>query len=207
MKSALIIALSIASFIAPSCAEDDESAEPSQTLTLTIDGKPHAIEPGKQVEVPGKFENPKVILTASAIRTFSYGGLKFDYPATFGWEAEIEPFMKTWTLEGNDLTIIIFAPIITMEFDDMISGMKEQMGAKDTKSEKCKRRFGTDEVEGQVFTADAFGAKVKVETYSIKTAKGPRLVVLQDSPTDDDAESDEAKSALKLISESFSVAK
>jgi hypothetical protein len=56
-------------------------------------------------------------------------------------------------------------------------------------------------------TADLIGTKIKVEAYSIKTAKGPRLIVLQDFPTDGKSESPEAKSALKIICESFAVPK
>jgi len=81
------------------------------------------------------------------------------------------------------------------------------MGAKDSKSAKCKRSFGKEEIEGEAFTAGGFGTTIMIEAYTIKTAKGPRLLMLQDSPGFRETQSDEAKTFLKTICESFSVAK
>ena len=111
------------------CFAIDESQEPPLKFTLEINGQQHELELNKPVKLDGAYNDPKIVLTASPIRQFTYGGVAFQYPASFAWEAEIESDNKmTWTLSGRDFTIIYFVGPDASSVEEYSQAVAEQFG-------------------------------------------------------------------------------
>lgn len=158
------------------------------------------------IEVPGKFTDPRIVLTAAATRTFQYGGVEFEYPAEFGWEAEVEATHRNWTLSGNDLTVMyhVFPDGVTVEM--FANAMIAQMGADKTTTSETKQRLGDQEYVGKRLLVDALGTKLTYDLYAIP-GKGTRILVLLDSLDESNKPSAEATRALPQIARTFKILK
>jgi hypothetical protein len=182
----------------------DDSKEPSLQYTLEIAGKAQAITLDAPIKVEGSFTNPEVVLKAAPTRRFTYGGIQFDYPAGFGWEAEISgPEEKTWTLSGNDFTIMYFVLPDAQAIDEFAAAMAAQFENAVTKIEESERTLGGQKRKGKRMTVRLVGTSIYIEFYSFPSASGARLLVLQDSPDEEQAISPEAAKALQLMERSF----
>ena len=53
----------------------DLDREPERAYTLILDGKEVALQPGQEVRIEGKFENPSARLELGATRHFAYAGI------------------------------------------------------------------------------------------------------------------------------------
>lgn len=184
----------------------DDSQEPPLAYTLTIDGQAHALTQGAPTQLTGTFRDPTVVLTAASTRQFTYGGVAFEYPATFNWEAEIEgPLTKTWTLSGNDFNIIYMVVPQKIASEAYAQGVAEQLGAKDSRITSSSRQFGGRSFNGHRLTVTIADTLQTMEFYTLALKpKGTRVLMLQDSPPSRNGQSKEASDALALLARSFS---
>ncbi len=115
-------------------AGENLSKEPPLAYTLILGDKRFPIELDKDTPLPGEFKDPKARLEAAKTRTFNFKGIKFEYPAAFGWEAEVDdPNPLIWTLSGNDLTVMIFHSEVEVDPRVQAREMAEHLGQKSPK--------------------------------------------------------------------------
>lgn len=181
----------------------DEGQEPSVQYQLLVNGTPHTIELNRASTLSGMFNNPEVQLQASANRTFTYGGVSFDYPAYFSWEANISnPAKKSWTLSGNDFKIIYTLMPNNLSASDFAQSMATKFGKQNTRISDKDRTLGANRLKGKQLNVQISGVTIVLEIFTLPSKSGTRLLVLQDSPAKT-AYSKEAENALGLLNSSF----
>jgi hypothetical protein len=184
------------------CLAIDETREPSLKYVLTIDGKPHELTLDTPLQIEGKFENPKIVLTAWSTRSFNYGGIAFDYPASCTWEADLDG-NKTWTLSGNDYAIMIFVIPAPFSPESYAEGISQQFGKGNVVITDKTCQLGKKSYKGKKITVSVAGQTIIHESYSLSTKNGSRMLVLQDSPPEGKTSSQEGEKALRLLASTF----
>jgi hypothetical protein len=84
-----------------------QTAEPPQRFTLLVNGQPQIVRTDQEFSLNVTGET-KLKLTVDPNRSFEYGGLQFDYPSSFAFEAEILSDSATWSLDGSTVVLMIF---------------------------------------------------------------------------------------------------
>lgn len=182
----------------------EEGREPPRKFTLEINGETHAVALDQPFKLEGVFENPELVLKASPTRLFPYGGVEFLYPAYFTWEADLEEGgIKTWTLSGNDFKIMYFVSPVSLSQEVYAAAMVEQFGREKVRTAEKERTLDGRVLKGKFLTIDLAGVFLIMEIYQLPSLSGSRLLVLQDSPPEDRACSEESEETLELLKSSF----
>ncbi len=193
--------------LAPVFSTADETKEPPLKLTLFVNGKPFPVEFGREQKLAGEFKNPTIVLRAAATRRFSYGGISFEYPANFTWEADIEgKDYRCWTISGNDSKIMYF--VLRSEFTPELyaTSMVKQFGAKNTTIRPVSRKLGKTSLKGKRVAAIIAETEIVQDAFTIPApANQWRLLVLQDIAPERTPKLEEPKRVLDLLSKSFTV--
>ena len=191
----------------PVVVAEDETNEPPLELTLFVNGKPYPVALGREQKLSGEFKNPTVVVHAAKTRRFSYGGLSFEYPAAFTWEAEIESSAyRSWTISGNDTKIMYF--VLNAEFtpESFTKALVAQFGAANTTITPVTRTLGKSILKGKRVVSNIGGIEVVQDAFSIPApANQWRLLVLQDVAPDRTPKLDEPKLVLDLLAKSLAV--
>lgn len=199
-----LVALIISIFASQPTAEVDECREPLLEYRLEVSGKVHTLRLNEPTQLDGTYENPKLVLRAGTVRKFPYGSVEFEYPAAFGWEADLEtPGAKMWTLSGNDCDVMFHAFQVEISPKAYLSQVVGQMGLNEADIRDHKCDMGGKQSRGLAVSGDIMGSPVKLEVYAIPTPRGSRLLILQDFPPEGLRESNEAAEFKKLLARTF----
>jgi hypothetical protein len=130
--------------------------------------------------------------------------VEFQYPAVFGWEAELDgPKDRVWTLTGNDLTIMYFVMGEELDSATFLMFMGQQLGDEDPDVEECQRTLGGTAYAGHRVGIDMGEISLYSEAFAFPSKEGTRLMVFQDSSDEGYFASDETKEAMELLSKTF----
>jgi hypothetical protein len=134
---------------APPSPTDDpnqapEAREPKLSFDVGMGTTRVRLIEGEGAIVPGNFQNPTLSITVEPQRTFSYAGLRFDYPRSFTFEADLEATTSSWTLSGNDLKLMVFRFDERLTIEDYVKGLVERFGANTTTRPLQLRLGGVD---------------------------------------------------------------
>lgn len=209
MNRPLVLTLSILTFGAAAWsaaraepAQTDESAEPLRAYTLSLDGQQFELQPGKPIQIEGKFEDPEAELKLGDTRHFAYGGLTFDYPAHYVWEADLEdPMVKIWTMDGADVTLFVLRSEFewaAQEYAEVVADSLESEG----EIVPLTRTYGGQTLRGVQLRARAAGFALTYEVLNIPVAHGGLLLVAMDSG-DDAAPSAEFQELTNLLADTL----
>lgn len=186
------------------CFSADDSVEPSRTFYLEMAGAKHKLLLNQAVKIAGTHTNPTVILKASPIRTFPYGGISFNYPAHFSWEADLSgPQEKLWTLSGNSTTLMMFILPTTPTVDEYAQAMAHQFGVDTALIRDITRKLGAKTYGGKRLMVSMAGAFLAMEIFTLPAKTGSRIMVFQDTTLDGKALSPEAKEVFNILAASF----
>jgi hypothetical protein len=199
----LFVVLAVLAVLPQVCLALDEEREPALKYSLEINGQRHEILLDTPTELKGAFENPKVTLTASPTREFSFGAVKFEYPANFTWEANLKtPDLKFWIMSGNDFKIMYFIHDEGYTLETHVESMIEQFGKTNTVVTESQRKLGGRIYKGRNLRLTIANTKINQEVY-VFAAKGmTRLIILQDSAEEANG-SDEGRKTMELLSRTF----
>jgi len=180
----------------------DESQEPALEYFIDIGGQTHSARIGEAVRLNGVFTNPNLSIRASDVRRFSVGGIAFEYPAYFTWEAETgDEGYKNWTLSGRDFKIMYFR--LNNRFSPQAYAESMLKKFEGTTPRDAERKFSRVTLQGKSFSVTSGGHKMSNEAFAIKVTSGSGLLVFQDSPQQGRQSSTEGTTALSIISRSF----
>lgn len=189
-------------------AIDPEAIEPPLGYSLQIAEKTVRLRAGESIKLEGTFHNPEVKLVADEYRTFSGAGISFRYPATYGFQADLDDEnVRLWTLDGNDVVILVQAFKGKLSSSNIMDNLIASYG-----KENCQVTEATITLAGQMRKGQRLQAKVATttvvqEVFSLPAASGSLLMILQDSPNDDGTQSNDRKIVGKLLTESFAITK
>ncbi len=182
----------------------NDSQELPLKYSLEIDGQQHEVVLDKPILIQGTYNDPKVLLRVSPIRQFAYGDIAFQYPAHYIWEAEVEASNeKTWTLSGNDFTIMYFILPDALSVREYAQNLAKRFGEGSTRISETEITLGGHRYRGKLLFVKLVGTTLSTEVYALPARTGSRLFVLQDSPPDNRAISKEGEKTFALLSKSF----
>lgn len=181
-----------------------EKEEPPLGYTLRFAKESVRVVPGKETEIKGHFENPKVILVPDKERLFTYGGVTFKYPSNFAFEADFQSDgIKIWSLDGNDFVIMVQHFETLSVTPKLFSENLKKVYGPETKAESRSYSFNGQKYSGIRIFVTLAETKMIQDVLAIPTQKGSRLLILQDSPPEDKVSEDESKLVLKLLDETL----
>ena len=178
--------------------------EPPRGYTLDVSGKRLPLTLGSPTSIQGTFKNPTVTLQAAATRHFSYGGLQFDYPATFSFEYEKEEGYRNWTIAGKSTKILYFVVANSFTSEAYAEEMQRQFGEAQTVLTPIRGNFGKKAVTGHRIQANVSGVEIIQDAYNIPAPQGEsRLLVLQDCDPKRAESKEEPTQVLKLLTQTM----
>ncbi|MFN8391241.1 MAG: hypothetical protein U0136_13195 [Bdellovibrionota bacterium] len=180
VSTLLLTLLPLQAYAAPT-----EDVEPVRSFTLQIGKASRQLTLDTPLTVPGSFTDPTVKLTAASTRRFPYGGISFEYPAQFTWEADVKSSAyKAWTLSGNDLKIMYSysqVPIDPRSYAEKI-GQKFPGGMSAIQSKEFE--LGSGKTAGIEFTLKIGSYSMRYRTIQLKLKSGYGLLSIQDADND-----------------------
>ena len=148
-------------------------------------------------------------LTVAPERTFPYGGVRFDYPRHYTFEADpTSPGLKIWTLSGNNFKIMYFVADETLTVDVFLASMMQQVDPNGgpIDAEPVTIALGGQSLLGKRAKMTLAGQAFYTDAYLLPgQATGSRLLVLQDALTDAGGGSAEAATAIELLASTFAI--
>jgi hypothetical protein len=146
-----------------------------------------------------------VKLVAEPYREFNYGGVSFQYPRAFAFEADVKDGdYKNWTLSGNDLKIMYFIMNEDLTSEAYADEMIKQFGARNSKKSPITSDLLGGKKEGTRVEVTLAGIKLSMDILCLPFQGGTRVLVIQDSAKGA-PQSQEAKEALPVLKRTWAV--
>lgn len=181
-------------------AQNDPSVEPPTMLEVTVGGSTRKVAEGESFDVNGT----AVVARLSDTRTLNTGTFSFDYPHHFAFEYDgATEGMRHWTLDGNNVVLMVFEVDGQGEVKDFEEGMIEQFGRKNCKPSNTSLKLGGKAYSGRRLDIEMAGAKLSLDMVKLEgTGDGSRFLFVQDTKNDDGTASAERTATLKVIDRS-----
>jgi hypothetical protein len=187
---------------------DPDSIEPPLGYSLQIGDKTVRLTVDEPVQVNGTFTNPKVKLIPDEFREFNYAGISFQYPSYFAFEADVEEkALRNWSLNGKNCVIMVQHYNAKIALDDLVDALVERYGEKNTQVTDVTMKLAGQKVAGKKIRARVASTIIIQEMFPIASPNGATVLLLQDSPKEDGAASEERQLIEKRIVESFAIKK
>lgn len=71
-------------------SQHPEAREPKLSFNVAVGTTRVRVIEGEDAVVPGNLQNPSISVVVEPQRTFTYAGVRFDYPRNFTFEANLE---------------------------------------------------------------------------------------------------------------------
>jgi hypothetical protein len=185
----------------------DESKEPPQSFVVKLGEKSLTMLENETAKLAGSFTDPQVTITLNPYRVFPYQGVRFQYPRTFNFEADLtDPDDKNWTLSGTDVKIMLFAVNTDLTPAGFADSVIEQFDRSKSKilDANAKLKLGDHTLAGIKFRLTVGMHNITQEAYTLPAPRGKtRLFIVQDNPDEDGNYSAEAKLLFTLLQKSF----
>lgn len=188
--------------IGQDAAPKDESQEPGLTFVVEVDNQAATIVEGKSTQLKGTFSDPTVAIKVKPTRLFPYGGVEFEYPRSFTFEADVKDAdYKDWTLSGNDCKILLQWFDEPLAVKDYAEYLIVEFGRENcTLEAAAPLKVGERELSGTMLKARFASAVLTMEIYAMPAPQNQtRLLVIQDNREDDGSHSTEHKRTLQLL--------
>ena len=178
-------------------AQTDATVEPPTMLEVTVGGQVQKVSEGSAFDVNGTSVTARV----SNAKTLSTGDVSFDYPRHFGFEFDgSTEGMRQWSLDGNNVVLMLFEIEGAGEVKDFEEGMAERFGKKNCKGSDTSKRLGGQELQGRRLDITLAGTALTVDILKLPSTEGKtNLLFVQDTRTDAGGTSDESAETMELV--------
>ncbi|MEZ5923245.1 MAG: hypothetical protein R3D57_02560 [Hyphomicrobiaceae bacterium] len=190
-------------------AEDAGDIEPPLQYRLQIGEQTREISEGVPTVFEGSFTNPAATLVVAPERIFAYGGIRFEYPRHYTFEADFSsPGLKIWTLSGNSFKIMYFLSEQPLTALSLLEGMSEQLGDSNLAIEESQVAL---EAAGQSLAGKRGVVSIAIQKLSNDAFTLPernglaRVLLLQDALMDEGGFSEEASHATAMLQKSLAL--
>ena len=200
-----LLVMAVACATVCSVLRADDTTEPPLSYILEVDGQKFLLNADKTVILKGKFDNPKVTLRPSETRRFEHEGIAFDYPANFTFEADLdEPGIRTWTMSGNNVTLMLFDFEEAVKPAELIASTAETLNTDVDRMDPVTLKLGSLNSEGHTAQLKVGEVALTYTVVALPSNEGKsRLFIVQDLPKDDGQPSDEKTAILGTLEKSF----
>lgn len=178
-----------------------DTSEPPIMLDVSVGGKVTKVGEGSAFDVNGT----PVTVRVSDTKHLSTGTMSFDYPRHFGFEYDGSTSgMKQWSLDGNNVVILIFELDSEGDVDDFEEGMIERFGKKNCKASNTSRKLGGREVSGRRLDINMAGTALYMDMLELPAASGgSTFLFFQDTKSDSGGVSDEGRDTMDVVDRSI----
>lgn len=184
-------------------SQHPEAQEPRLSFNVAVGSTRVRVVEGETAAVPGNFQNPAVSVTVEPQRTFTYAGLRFDYPRSFTFEADLDGGTSSWTLSGNDLKIMVFRFDERVSTEEYVQELVKRFGPTTTTA-PMQLRLGNADYPGTRLDVRVVKTELVYEVVGLPQYEGKyRILAIQDNKKA--ANVPEGVNARALLARSFHV--
>jgi len=205
MTHGLLAAVTMLAILLSGSQAVSQLAEPPRLMELRVGGQAHRMVAGQKIslDLTGKTE---VELVELPNRLFGHGGVEFQYPEKFEFEADIDGEIAAWHLD-TEIAGLIFEEIPLEDFLTAEAIATEIVRDFETEARYVPReiRLGDTMVKGieAIFTVEV--TTFSYEVYPVASTGGHRFLVLQDLLDEDGENSRDYFELRKAITGSFRI--
>lgn len=190
----------------PNVVQEDATEPPAQYL-LQINGKPIPITLDKEISLDRKAGRTRFMISRAAARRFDKSGVKFDYPADYGFEADLSnPKIAIWTLNGRaSLLMVQRFPLSGPAFlrDKTTNELVRQYGRQNVKIAPTAIFLSGRQIEGKRLRVSFAKQSLVQEIFAFSNLKYAFVLMIQDAPSGG-KESAEARDLKAMLASSLS---
>jgi len=199
----LLCLLPVFSEVAAQVTPDTSAKQTKNFFQLTINGKNYTIAENEPLKLDGSFLNPTILVKTAAYKLFDNNALSFRYPKEFSFAAEKSPNYKNWSLNGNDVVLLVFELDAVITLDALLDEMIKRFGKQNCSTEDFDGKLGEVASKGKKLFVTLAGEKLLYECYEIKLNDGKsRFIYFQDNYTTG-KHTEEFTKAFALVNSTF----
>ncbi|MGK0264362.1 MAG: hypothetical protein ACI8UD_003023 [Planctomycetota bacterium] len=186
----------------------DPTQEPPLHFDVQIDGATHPVAEGKKTSIKIGDAEHQLTVAVSPLRHFEAHGMQFNYPRNANFEYELDNGTESWTLETNNLTLILHhfgfvggkATAKSM-LDSMLEGFKT-----DARAKPRNLVFGSKTYQGTRATMTIGDSDLEVTTIGFDLNGKAVVITIQNMLTDDGKLAPDSVAAMAVIQKTFQLA-
>ena len=204
MKVYIFVAIQF--FLVSWAYADMNTQEPRQTANLKIYGVKHAVIVGDESEIAINGKPHHIILELDPVRKFEKRGISFDYSAdkNFSYQS-LSATVDHWELNGSNTTIMVQnyhqkvpGESLHKAFLDQFKIMKANL-----KTKKITLHSNGNKYKGKRLIIDLGNAHLTQDVFIFETVDSTRVLIMQDSLSDDGSNTKEYQDTMNLIRDSL----
>lgn len=178
--------------------------EPPMRFTLQIEGKSVPVELDRPFQIDLDNRQIQAQLRAEPTRRFQAGGVSFEYPRHFAFEADRDdPNLTLWTLDGNDGVIMLMRFKVPVEPDQLLEEFVGQYGKGNVQQGPVRVSLRGQEFEGTRLKITLAGARLHQDVFLLPATGGGLAMIVQDSPDESGNSTDEVREVIRLLEKTF----
>lgn len=189
----------------PATAASDTTPE-APAITLTIDGVPHPVQPGRTttITIDGRDHEVRVDLPTTAL--FAGDFVRFHYPtsaASVIREKRDGYFVTRIAVKDAFISLYEFPSLIGLDvmFDSIVS----QFAQVEHETGDVQLQTNTAKLEGRFVVVNVAGAWVRQEMYRVSNGTASTFIILQDGRDEADVPTPEFTHLTSEFARTFSV--
>lgn len=166
-------------------APQDDATEPPAQYQLHLNGKPIPMTLDKEISLDRRAGRTRLMISRGATRRFDKGGVAFDYPSDYGFEAELGAKIAVWTLSGRASILMLqrfplSGPALLRE--RVTREMVAQFGRKNVVISPAALLLGGRTIEGKRLQVSLAKQVLVQEIFAFSTARHAYVLMVQDAP-------------------------
>ncbi|CAN5783493.1 hypothetical protein BH10BAC2_BH10BAC2_35700 [soil metagenome] len=207
MRRFFVIIL-LSSFLQASFAQDSTTnnygKEPKATFEIKINGKKYLVKENEELKLDTTFTKPSISIKLSDYRAFINDAVSFQYPRYLSFAYEEDEGYKNWTLNGNDVVVLIFEIDGYISTESFIEEMCSKFGSENCKIDSVNRKLGAKNYETKQLKVSIAGQNLNYDFYAINLDDDKsRFIVFQDLLEENGNGTKEFSAIFKIISSSI----
>lgn len=184
-------------------AAPEGSEEPPAEFTLEIDGQSVDVQTGAPAKAIVAGKEVTLRLTPKPTRLLKTPEFSFRFPRGYSFEHEQDGGTTTWTLSGNNNTLIVTR--VAQKLDsatlagETLKAMQAQLRQQDVRPTKVTAKLGGRTIEGLHAEWRVGDQRIRNDVYAFAAGGATYALIVQDSPTESGATSDDTRKAVELL--------
>jgi hypothetical protein len=185
-------------------AKDSGAIEPKNKFELIVNGKTYQAIEGQLLTLDSTVSKPSISIKLSDRKQFAASSLFFDYPRHLSFEYEKSTGLKTWTLSGNTLVVMLFELDGQIPLNALVESVVKKFGKKNCTVEDFKKEFAHQLTNGERLHVKLAGTNLIIDFYPLVSRDSKsRIISFQDTIKDNGDTSDEFNEGLQMINSSM----